>query len=329
MFNHQSKLIVIKIASMKTWIFAHNPMLSATETSYLSAMNISIFHDHALMAAKNDPFFVSMYNLYHPFHLSYKSAYETWKSQGGIQQGDTLTLSQLLQLLTKTKIQQWDVQIQSKYPQNSAQYKRLLPNRRIPFQTGTQVERMNSVQVLSKTIGTDEALTATKTDIDSFYGQITAANTEQKVGMNNIKSMSSEVEAARIVMCNAQYANMGALIQKFNATPEKIEAYFDLSTIRRSRQVVFTGHVKAGEVYTIVRHTFGETDQIDLLNSGNAALKFYLAGAKDARPGTQGITLAKGEQTVLASALGKLTDAYLMVMNTDQVLKGEFEIEIL
>jgi len=33
-----------------------------------------------------------------------------------------------------------------------------------------------------------------------------------------------------------------------------------------------------------------------------APLKFYLVNPKDAQPGTLGITLASGDQTVLASA---------------------------
>jgi hypothetical protein len=292
-------------------------------------MGISTYHDSALADAKSDPFFLELYNVFHPLHIAYKTSYDIWKSQGGQQQSETLNFSQLLSLLSNTKIQLWDIQIQNQYPQNTPGYKKLLPNHRVPFQSGGQTERVHAVKALSNAIGTDAKLTAVKTDVDAFDTLLDAAISDQKGSLRATKNLSSTLESARVTMCIGQYANLGALIQKFAASPDKIAQYFDLKAIRNSQQVIFSGQLKAAQVYTIVKHTFGESDQIILTNTGTTQLKFYLGATKDAQPGTAGVTVAgKGEQTVLASAIGKLTDTYFIVQNTDALYGGEFEVEL-
>jgi hypothetical protein len=313
---------------MKTWSPLQNPFLSATEKSFLNAMGISTYHDSALSASKSDPFFLGLYNFYHPIHLSYKTAYDNWIQQGGKQQGDTLNLTQLLRLLSNTKIRQWDIKIQNQYAINTPAYTRLLPDRRKPFQSGSQIERIQAVQVLSQAIDTDESLATVKTDVDNFNTLIQSALLAQKESKTNTRNESSNVDMARVAMCNAQYSNLGAMIQKFYETPEKAEAYFDLVAIRRSQQTVFTGHVKAGGVYTILRHTFDDTDEITLTNPGNVPLKFYLAPFKDSQPNGIFVTLGTGNKTVLANELGNLNDTCLMVLNTDPLHIGEFMVEL-
>jgi len=112
-------------------------------------------------------------------------------------------------------------------------------------------------------------------------------------------------------------------------TPAIIGYYSDQWAIHCIPQVMFTRQVKAGEARTIVKHTFGEGDEVYLYNGGTTPLKFYLAGTKDAQPGSISLTLAaKGEQTVLASALGKLTDTNLCVINTDTLHLGAYSAEL-
>ena len=313
---------------MKTWMFLRNPFLHVTDGSFLSAMGISNYHDSALSAAKADPFFLVMYNLYHPLHVAYKTVYDIWISQGGKQQARTLNITQLLDLLANTKIRNWDIFIQNLYAVNSPAYKELLPNHRKPFQNGKQVERIHALQGLINSIGSNEALATLKAEIVTFYNLLDAAHSGQKESKSTTKNMSGGLESARVAICVGQFANLGGLIQKYAATPDIIEQYFDVQAIRRSQQVIFTGQLKAGEVYTIVKHTFGETDEVILSNTGTTTLKFYLANARDAQPDATSITLASGDQTVLASALGKLADTYLTVLNTDALHAGEFGVEL-
>jgi hypothetical protein len=313
----------------KAWMYAQNPFLTVTQKSFLNALNLSTYHEKALKNGQTDPAISALYTTYHPIHDKYETAYNKWKAQGGVQQGDTLNESQLLELLRSTKIQQWDTQVQIKYPQNTPQYKKLFPNRRKPFQNGKQAEITEALHALMTNISTDTALSATYEDIDDFYTQLYNAGGQQKSNQSSLKKISSELEIARVAMCDAQFADLGALIQKFSSTPKRIEDFFDLALLRRKPQSVFQGQLKPSEIMTIVKHTFVETNELKLFNNGASQLKFYLAHGKNAQPGTTAVVLDKGDLTVLASALGLLTDLYLTVQNTNALVSGEFKVELL
>ncbi|HEY4786461.1 MAG TPA: hypothetical protein VIH57_10450, partial [Bacteroidales bacterium] len=233
---------------MKTWNFLQNQFLHASDGSYYVGMSISTYHDNALDKMKSEPVVLGLYNFYHPLHLDYKTAYSTWETQGGTQQGETLNLYQLLNLLNNTKVPRWDVKIQNQYDSKTPAYKRLLPNHRKPFQQGAQSERIQAVKSLSEAIGSDLLLADVKTDIDSFYVLLEAAYNAQKGNKSLSKNTTNNLELARQAMCAGQYADLGALMQKYSTTPEVIAQYFDLQSIRRSQQVLFTGQLKPGEV---------------------------------------------------------------------------------
>jgi hypothetical protein len=306
-----------------------NPFLSVTENSFLNALKLSTFHDNALSANKSDPVFAALYLAYHILHLAFVADYNAWVLQGGKQHGKTLTLQQLLQLLESTKIQQWDVSVQNIYPKSTNEYKIIFPRHHKPFQSGTQIEIISALNVLSGALASDTKLAAIKTDVDNFIILLEGGHSTQKESQDTTKTMVSTLEASRIAICIAMYANLGALIQKFAATPEKVLQFFDMTILERTSQSFFTGHLKASEVYTIVKHTFGADDKIYLSNEGTTTLKFYLSNTKDALPSTLSVTLASGNQTILANTLGALTDTYLTVQNTSTTQMGSFEIEIL
>lgn len=307
----------------------NNPMLTATEKSYKKALKISKYHDNALSADKADPFILALYNTFHVLHLNLNTAIEDWDLQGDQQQGTTSALNQIIEVLSDSKIREWDIIIQGKYNINTPEYKTLLPNHRVPFQNGTQLERLRAVSVLSEALGMYSDLDELKSSVDVFTSRFKTAYDNQKEHMNVKTRKSETVENARVAMCIGQYANMGGLIQKYAANPEKILRYFDMSVLGNNIQTEFTGKLKPQQVYTIAKHTFHETDEISLSNTGNTTLKFYLAPARKKQSTGQGITLAPGKKIELASALGNLTDPYLTVVNTDTNQSGSFEVEIL
>jgi len=320
--------VYLKTNIMKTWSFIQNPFLVATENSYINAIRISSYHNSALAANKSEPFIQALAASFKPLHTNLTRIHATCLSQESKQQAETLNVKQFMKLLAGTKIQEWDIIIQSRYKQNTPAYKELLPNRRLPFQRGRQIQRLSAVKALTSAIGSDESLSVVKADIDNFYEEFDRAyNNKLKEATN--RRAHSDLEAARIVMCDAQYANLGALMQKYSSTPQVIAQYFDLQAIRRSSQTLFTGHIKAGEVHFIAKRTFKDTDKIKLFNAGTTQLKFYLARAKDRQPDAVFLSLDAGEQTVLASELGNLDNKYLMVLNTDVLYTGAFSVELI
>jgi len=312
-----------------TWKYLVNTFEAATRNNYTEAMKISTFHDSSLASMQKDAFFATLYKNYHQLHLNFKNCYDTWLTQEGKQTSKTLTLKQLLDQLSSTKIHYWDIIIQNEYDPNTPEYKALLPHHRKPFQQDKQLERIAAVKTLSNSLTGITALKKVKDDVDDFYKQLDEANTVQKSSKTETATGSQNVEAARIAICKAQYANLGALMQKYYDKPETIAVYFDVQTIRRNRQVTYTGHLKPLQLHNIAKHTFAADSQIKLNNLGTTELHFFLSQTKDSIQQT-GITLKPAQQeTYPATILGNIQYPYLMVYNTHQVENGHFEITIL
>jgi hypothetical protein len=319
----------------KEWNFLSNPFLHATDGSYINGMKISTFHDSALANVSTDQFFGPIYTDYHPRHMAYQTAYDAWVSQGTIQISETLNLSQLLSLLSGSKIDQWDVAIQNVYSKKTVQYAALLAHHRVPFQHGKQEEIIEAVKSLGTNLTGITALASVKTDVDNFYNQLTAANTTQKSGKQSKTVNIGSLETARIAICNSQYATLGLLINHFSTTPDNIAAYFDLDTIRTASQVHFTGHLKPLTQHCVCKHTFTAADSIKIKNKSSVALHVYLSSAVNAAvaktiaPVAQPVIVAANTtETVKATQLGDLSSTNLMISNPDAAVTAQWELTI-
>ncbi len=310
----------------KIWFFLSNPFLNATNESYPNAYQITVFHWAALNAAKKDPFFAALLATYQPIHDAFVAAYNQWTLQAGLQQGQTETIKQLFKDLN-VNIKTWDVAIQNVYTDTSPTYKGLLPHKRSPFQTGTQNDRLTAIQNLIDAIGSDASLAKVKTAVTNFQTTILAAMGSQKTALQKTGLDSDGVEASRIAMCIAQYANLGAMMQQFAATPNVIEPYFDLKNIRQEIQTVFTKELKPAEVYFIAKRSFKADDVLEFDNNGNTDIAFYIADKKDAATGTVVINVPAGEsKSIVASELGDIANLhFLIAKNTNAAINGSFE----
>lgn len=313
----------------RDWHFEINPFLVATRDSYPNARKISIFHDTALANVSTDPFFGPIYTAYHPLHTAFMTAYDAWVSQGHVQIGETLNLDQLLSLLLSSKISQWDVAIQNVYTKKTPQYATLLPHHRVPFQNGTQDDRIEAVKSLSTNLTGITALASVKTDVDNFYNQLNTANTTQKSGKTSKTAHSGSLETSRINICNSQYATLGLLINHFSTAPENISTYFDVATVRSGSQVHFTGHLKPAHIHCVCKHTFALLDSITIHNESTVVLHVYSGLTKDTPAPVMAIPIAAGaKQTVKAGTLGNVADTYLIISNPDAHVTAHWELTI-
>jgi hypothetical protein len=314
----------------RTWIYLNNPFLTATAKSFRLAVRISTQHDSALLGGIADVYIAALYAVYHPFHVALMEAYTAWVAQGGLQQGKTLNLTQLLKLLAKININAWDAAIQAVYAIDTPEYMGLLPNGHKPFQTGTQTQRMAAVSALIDAIGTDASLAVVKAVIVTFNNLLTNANTVQKGSISITGTLRDAVEAARIVMGMGMYADLGSMINNWPGATENIEQYYDLESIRKGAQVFFTNSVKALKIKFIAKRTFDDTSKLRITNTGLVPLHFFLSENKtNPAPGTA-IVVNPGEmREVFATELGPLTNLYLRVYNPDGVSMGDYDVEIL
>ena len=313
------------------WKFLINPFLVACRDSSINTMKISTFHDSALQAVQTDTFLGPLYTTYHPIHTALVGAYDALVSQGANTSGETLSVDQMLSMLSGTKIDLWDLAMQNVYNKKTPQYKALMPHRRTPFQSGKQEARIEAVKSLGTNLTGITALATTKTAVDAFYQQLVAANALQKGGKSLKTSRSADFETARINMCNLQYSQLGLLISHFNTTPERVAAFFDLETIRNYSQIDFTGHLKPLHSHNICKHTFSPEDIITVKNTSPVALQLFLGltksiEAKSILP-TGIVTIgANSEQSIPASSLGDLTHTNLIIYNPDENITAQWEV---
>ena len=138
-----------------------------------------------LQAKGDDAFYHPLYAMYHPLHVNFLDAYNTWKFQGGVQKGATLTFDQLLQLLSPSKINAWDLAVMNVYAKGSPGHLIIFPQGHKPFQTGVKKQRINAVKQLITALTGKVPLATTLDDVTAFYNQLLDASNAQQGEMGN------------------------------------------------------------------------------------------------------------------------------------------------
>lgn len=301
----------------RLWIFATNIFLSVTANSFLKTLRMSTWHMNALTAHSSDPTVAAMIAVYTPIHAAFVAAYNAWTTSKGTHESGTQSLGDLLTTLSSTKIRTWDIAIQVVYAQTSSQYTGLLPNRRAPFQSGSQQERITAVRNLNTALTGIVPLAATKTDVAAFLSSLDGAVTTQQGELSTTDTLSDNVDAARIAVCNFQYQNLGGLMKLNYLNPDAIVPFFDLEDIRNRQQMEWTNDVPANSTFMVAKRKLVAGTHIHIINNG--AAPFMLCYAPDkTNPCTTGTTFAPGaDQVVDIATLGNITTGdYLMITNS-------------
>ncbi len=314
---------------MKTWIFLTNPFLTAANRTFSKALKISTYHDAQLQAHTSDPFFAGLYAVYHPFHLAVAGAYSSWKSQGGTQKGSTLTVNQLLDLMTKSKLSDWEYAILGVYKKSTPGFVALFPNGRYPFNSGTIESRVAAVKQLGISLNGITTLATIKAEVDDFYAQLSADRTTQLGHFGNTENKSDALEAAITTAMIEMFANYGLMINHFKANPVLAEPFFDLDTIRNHDQIIFLKTVPSSSKKNILKHTFSPTDEIKITNNGTMSLDLYLSSNADGDPVNNKVTLEPNtSETFTITDLGTLDNTFLNVSNPNAT-EGHCKVELL
>ncbi len=314
----------------KKWTYVVNPITTSTKANYRKALLISSFHLNALQANITIAFILALYNYYLPIHNAFAAAYTAWEAQQGAKEGKTTSLKEKLAELRKTKIKEWDIGIQNVYLDGTPEYTALLPNHRVDFQSGKQLPRITAIKTLSTAIGSDAALADIKADIDDFYAIIKDIYDKQQGSKSSTKTKSTNVESARVAMCNAQFGNLGKFIQEYCANPDSLTPYFFLEEIQRKAQDFFMGAIKPERTKFLRRFTFKATSKVKILNKGNCDLYFYIVQTKFSPVPELVLTVHPGEEiTTLASAMGNISNRIIMIGNSSVGIIGKYEFTFL
>jgi hypothetical protein len=316
---------------MRTWSYLINTFLSVTEGSYRLCKKIGDYSVNALQAQAADPFFQGLLAQLQPQVTAFNTLYASWKQQLGAQKGKTSALNIELKTLQGEKIGKWDILIQVVYPQNSPQYMGILPNRRKPFQQGSQEDRIAAVAALSGALTGIQQLNGVKSDVDGFLATLTNAFNLQKQNLSTTDVDSTALDAARVEVCVALYGILGLLMHHFRTHPEDADNYFATESIRNHEQTTFKGTVPVGELKLALTHTFIEGEEVRLVNRGLHDLRFALCTEPNDALHQPSVTVTAGNEIIVyAEELGNLaTQRYLKVQSLVPNEEGKYIIMLL
>lgn len=163
-----------------------------------------------------------------------------WSGLRSSNSANTRLVVQIIDELSGIKIRQWDIAIQAVYDLNSPTYKKLLPNRRKPFQNGKTENRKTALSNLVAAIGTDAKLATVLTEVKTVLTNLTNALNAQDTQQANIDAAIAKLEASRIAGCKVMHRAYGLLIGKFFEQPSLTDAYFPIEFLISRSQISFT-----------------------------------------------------------------------------------------
>jgi hypothetical protein len=314
----------------KIWKFLINSFIVATKGSYKTALKISTYLDAQLLANKADPFILTLYQTYHPLHLSLDNAYAAWKTQMGTQKGSTQNIDTLLSSIPG-KLDVWMGAVVAVFAKKSKDFKAIFPNLRKPFTIGDIDQRINAIKQLFNALPITGPLASVRAEVEAFYNSIVAARASQLGYKGTTEQKSKGLDAAYIAAMQGQYGILGLFMNQFKTNPLLIEPYFDIDAIQKGSQTKFMHAIAIDAIYTIMEHTFAATDELLLTNNGNTELVFYLAHSATDKPGTTIITVASGSELLVTAAdLGDvIANHFLNVKNNDLQQKGHCVVDLL
>ena len=302
---------------MKTgWSLTDNPFETSTRGNYTKMFFISRFTNAVLQHKISDPFFLNLYNIFHPVFDNYLNSYNEWGAGKGIKKGETLNVSQLLKKLSHPLIGRWNGMVQVEYARRTPRYAEIFPQGVKHFHNGSREDRISTVTTLAKSIDSDAALAALKAEVDAFVLQLTIARRTQLGSKGNTKTKSGDVEKLRKKLAVAMMVVYGNLVVLYADKLDWIEPFFDLETLRDKRQKTFTRKLKAGQSKTLVKRSLSPDSELKLHNTGTGEIMIGLCPAK-AMVCTTGVTVDAGATlTVTAQQLGAVEECkYLTVTN--------------
>lgn len=265
---------------VKTWQYLTNQFENSTVSSYKKAVKLSTYHEADLrVKSQTEPSLIPIHNRYQSVHDMFVQEYNSWKSAGGSQEGQTLNLEQLLEV-AYANISDWDLNIQVAGPsfrKGTPAYKAIFMNGKNPFGKGSIDDRINAYDTLAKNMMPYTEIMEIKDEVELVYKSLDIARDEQLGAKGTVRSKSGNVEAARVNAMTMQWRDLGFAMDAFWDKPLYIESMFDLATLRDNSQTTYTGTLDPLENSAILTHTFVSDDELKLKNKGKGTLHFYLA----------------------------------------------------
>ena len=127
------------------WKFIVNTFYSRTFQSMKNALSLTQDHLAKLTANETDADILAIKTAYLPLHTAFITANNQLDSRLGIYKGKTQTFEEMLEELSKVKINEWRGQVFAVFPEGTDNATAIFPRDRQPFQSDTYDERVEAV----------------------------------------------------------------------------------------------------------------------------------------------------------------------------------------
>src|SRR5688572_25834780 len=138
--------------STRPWIFLINTFYVNTVGSMKNALSLTVDHVAKLVANEADAEILAIKVAYLPLYDAFIAVYNQLQSKLGLYHGKTQTWEEMLEELSKTKINEWRGTVFNIFAEGTPNATAIFPQDRGPFQTGTYEQRVEAVHTLSTTL---------------------------------------------------------------------------------------------------------------------------------------------------------------------------------
>lgn len=328
-FIHFKALIMAK---KKNGLFV-NRFEIATRGSYTNATYVFKQHVDSLFAdSTTSPIALNCYNRAKPKYDLYQASHTAHSSQTGTQGGKVQTMKVTLKGMP-LHVDDWEAKIKVVYAVDTEEYKILLPKGKAPFNSGSQQKRVDAVETLLTSIGTDASLATVKAIIQTFYDAMLVSFNVKDVSKASTKTDSKAIETARIKMCNVMEGNYGLLIDDNQDEPMLASKYFDEAYMSNTLQVSFDLKVKLLTTKTAIKRTYQKplTQQFQINNRLNTTLKAFLSVKRNGLVGLVFVTIPPMSIGIynLVDMGDNATQKFLNIQNMNDLIKADVTIKVL
>ena len=224
----------------RMWLYLNNTFEVNTANSNVKMLSLATDTHSKLQAQVSDNAIAAIMASYNPVYQAYRQICANYDAVANNKQGNTLSLEILMEETLPVEIRKWEGVVRSVYVEDSPEEKGIFPNKRNPFLKGTYEDRILAVDTLTISLTNDGNFATLVTQVQSFYNLLLSARDSQQQQEGNLNLLSNTREQQRQLMAVEMYGALGALMNKYKATPENVAGFFDLSLLRETGLDVLT-----------------------------------------------------------------------------------------
>lgn len=313
------------------WVYLRNAFDNSTKNNYKRMMMLARDHNDKLKyAAATDSYIMNLFNEFEPSFISFNEALRRVHTTERFRQAFTMDLEAAFKKLSSSLIENWDVRILIKYSSDTSDYRRLMGNRRAPFQTGSYESKLQAVAELSDMLNFYPALADLKSDIDEWLKITQSLRTKQQGIEGELQKSQKDVELARQELATKMHRVFAGLLYKYYENPVKVESFYELKYLQRgssaeaepSPQKSTTVTVEPNQNKTLMTGDFTDESGFELENKSNFSVEFWLSG--DEKSNVPNDVLIVNPNTKLSVYGDEIKDGslqlkYLIVANNNAV----------